>query len=212
MKSITKTAELMTFLRELASSRAPGRLTLPKRSTVFGCVVELTPSRILRFEVADGVEGPRPGASVQLTGVHRGGAFGFVADYLGRDETAWLLTTPFRVELRQRRVLPRFSPLPGMLLRLAVGGRHYAADLVDLSECGLGFSTADLPFELRPGARLEGRLDLRHNRFVSVQLEVAHMNGAFAGARILSMPEPARRELETLRLRSEKTREEVTLR
>jgi len=210
MKAITNTSELIHFLQGLADRRASACLHRPRGGQVYGTIFDMTASRVLRFE-ADG-EPPRPGASVQLTGVHEGGAFGFVADYLGSDADAWLIAAPYRIDVRQRRQRPRAKPMPGMMLRLAIGGRHYEADLADLSEGGLGFSTGDLPFELRVGARLEGRLDLSLNRFVPVHLEVTHVHAAGAGARILSCPEPAVREIRSMTTRKSASIPEITLR
>ena len=212
MKAITNTADLIDFLGQLAARRVPARIHPPGGAVVFGSVVELTRSRILRYAPMEGAEPPRPGASVQVTGVARDGAFGFVADYLGQDAEAWLIAAPYRVDLRQRRETERIDPTPGMMLRLAIGGRHYDADLVDLSTGGLGFSVGELPFQLRPGARLEGRLDLERNRFVPVHLEVAHVNARSAGARILSVPEPARREILMISNRAIQAMSEITLR
>ena len=211
MKAITSTPEIVRFLHGLVDRQVPTRLHPPSAATVFGGFVEVTHSRILRFVAAEGTLGPRPGASVQVTGVHEGGAFGFVADYLGQDANAWLIGAPYRIDVRQRRETERFSPTRGMLLRLAVGGRHYEADLVDLSEGRLGFSTSELPFQLRPGARLEGRLDLERNRFVPVHLEVAHVHARGAGVRILSIPEPARREIRGIQTRAVRPLAELSL-
>ncbi|HJN76686.1 MAG TPA: PilZ domain-containing protein [Myxococcota bacterium] len=136
---------------------------------------------------------------MKISGVLAGSPFLFLSDFLGIDESGDLsLTTPHRIEVTERRKQARTQPKAGMMLRIAIGGRHLEADIVDVSENGIAFDIRDLSLPLVEGTRLEARIDLLDNRFVPVEVIVRYIEDSRAGAVFLSIPQAARSELRRL--------------
>lgn len=212
MKILSNPTEIQALLQALQARQTPLRVHPPRRSPRMATVSSLTRVGFMTVKVVG--EAPPRGVYVQVTGVHRGEAFGFVSEFLRTEASGdWLVTCPGRVEVRQRRAARRMRPTPEMALRVAVGERTVEADLFDISEGGLAFSTRDFPAPALVGMRLRGRLDLPRNRTLAVDLEVKHVAGLRAGAHFASIPQAGRLELRNLVSRSERTGElpEVSL-
>ena len=204
MKTLEHPTEVQDLLQALQARQVPVRVHPPRRAPLVGTVSSVTRTGFLTLDVV-GAAPPR-GVYLQVTGVHRGEAFGFVSEFLRTEATQdWLLTTPGRIEVRQRRENVRIPPGPDMSLRVAVSGRYIGADLFDISEGGVAFSTRDFPAPATSGMRLTGRLDLPRNRTLPVELEVVHVSGLRTGARFVKLPHIGRLELRNLVSRHERT-------
>ena len=199
MKAIVTSREIATFLKRLVARRGTVQLHASRVRPIIGNLVELTASRLVLFQPVDVAAMPPQGATVKVSGVLAGSPFVFLCDFLGIDEDGRMtLTTPFRVEVTERRQERRVAPKAGMLLRVAVGGRHFETDIVDVSENGIAFDVRDLGLPLSEGTRLKARVDLVDNRFVPVDLVVRYVEETRAGAVFLSIPQVARAELRRL--------------
>lgn len=199
MKAIVTSREIATFLKRLVARRGTVQLHASRIRPIIGNLVDLTALRLVLFQPVELAATPPQGATVKISGVMSGTPFVFLCDFLGVDEEGHMtLTTPFRVEVTERRTQARVASKAGMMLRVAVGGRHFEADIVDVSENGIAFSTTDLSLPLVEGTRLKARVDLVDNRFVPVELVVRYLDANRAGAVFLSIPQVARRELRKL--------------
>jgi len=199
MKAIVTSREIATFLKRLVARRGTVQLHASRVRPIIGNLVEMTTSRLVLFQPVDVAAMPPSGATVKISGVLSGSPFVFLCDFLGVDvDGRMTLTTPFRIEVSERRKEERVAPRPGMMLRVAVGGRHFETDIVDVSENGIAFDTRELGLPLSPGTRLKARIDLVDNRFVPVDLVVRYVEDQRAGAVFLSIPQVARNELRRL--------------
>ncbi|MCP4809004.1 MAG: PilZ domain-containing protein [Proteobacteria bacterium] len=204
MKTLSNPVQVQELLQALLGRKVPVRVHPPRRAAVVATVRSLSSTGFLTLETS----GPAPprGVYVQVTGIRNGAAFGFVAEFLRTDaDGGWMITAPSRIELRQRRTALRMRPTFEMSLRVSVGGRFVEADLFDLSEGGLAFSTREFPAPAVAGMLLSGRLDLPRNRTIPVDLEVRHVQGLKCGARFVNIPRAAMLELRNLATREERT-------